>query len=64
MSTSTPIAEIPTVYTITRDVIVGGYNVLADGFMLKDDTGRVHNFTSRNSARKRIARERSGNFHR
>jgi hypothetical protein len=49
-------------------VIVSWYNGFAiereDGTLLRNRYGAVREFATRNSARKRIARERSGDFHR
>lgn len=38
------------------------YNVVTGTYLL-DHTGKVRSFTSRAVARKRISRERKGNFH-
>ena len=40
-----------------------GFTIARDGITLTNRYGSVRIFATRNSARKRIARERSGNFH-
>lgn len=55
-TTGTPVYRI----VLTND----GFMVTLDGNPLRDQNGLVRYFRTRNSARKRIARERSGNFHR
>jgi hypothetical protein len=42
-----------------QDFVIEG----PDGMILRDSNGRWRTFKTRNSARKRIARERAGNFH-
>lgn len=49
-------------YTITTND-AGNFIVLRDGQPLRDVYGNTRWFTSRNAARKRISRERKGNFH-
>ena len=34
-----------------------------DGMLLRDTNGNIRRFITRNAARKRVSRERSGNFH-
>jgi hypothetical protein len=42
----------------------GNYYILKDGLTLFDEQNQIRFFKTRNSARKRVSRERSGNFHR
>lgn len=63
MSTST----MENVTTDRFEIVRTTYNdfeVLKNGVALTDRNGYRRIFLTRNSARKRIARERSGNFHR
>jgi hypothetical protein len=39
------------------------YLVMKNGIVLRAKNNHIRYFVSRNSARKRISRERSGNFH-
>lgn len=51
-------------YTIVTSEVGYGYNVrLADGTFLVGQDGQRRHFTTLGSARKRISRERRGNFH-
>ena len=66
MSTTT--TSITTVTTGTEDSFeivsyFGGYAVKRNGLLLVNDRGDVRVFVTRNAARKRISRERRGNFH-
>lgn len=62
MSTNTLTTVTGTAYF--QIVTNGGYfYVVRDGVYLTDRNGRVRTFITRNAARKRISRERSGNFH-
>lgn len=45
------------------DQRIGGFVVLRNGFELRDADGWARIFRTRNSARKRISRERRGNYH-
>jgi len=58
MSTAT---ETTTTYEIVSTDT--GYAILRDGSYLTDSRGNVRTFVTRNAARKRISRERTGNFH-
>jgi hypothetical protein len=51
-------------YRILPNPIGTGF-VIEDptGLLLRDNKGVVRAFTTRNAARKRISREKSGNFH-
>ena len=55
-----------TSYTIEPSFEEDGYFevITNNGLYLRDKDGNVRLFKTRNSARKRIARERSGNLHR
>lgn len=63
MTTQTTAAPT-TQYTIEVDSF-GTFTVLdnATGAHLLDKYGTIRRFSTRNAARKRISRERSGNFH-
>jgi hypothetical protein len=51
-------------FEIVTDTYRGyGFNVTRDGVALTDRYGSTRNFTTRNSARKRISRELRGDFH-
>ena len=64
MTTSTTsTTTTTTAYTYEWSETFGAYVVLVDGRFLRNDLGNVRLFATPNSARKRIARERSGNFH-
>jgi hypothetical protein len=67
MSNETNTATISTIpnLEIVPDTYSGyGYNVRrVDGTRLTNRLGAVRIFATRNSARKRISRERVGNFH-
>lgn len=39
------------------------YAIEVDGNLLRDSAGEVRSFATRNAARKRVSRERRGNFH-
>lgn len=45
------------------DVTPNDFSIMCDGTLLKNKDGERRYFKTRNSARKRIARERSGNLH-
>ena len=56
--------------TITKDTFViihdfwtGSYIIERNGMILRDKNGWTRRFVSRNGARKRISRERLGDFH-
>lgn len=55
----------PTVITDTYEIVAydGLFYVTRNGQDLTDHRGDSRSFISRNAARKRISRERSGNFH-
>lgn len=55
--------QTPDTYSVQFSAVDGNYRVFRNGVFLTDRHGMVRVFTSANSARKRIARERSGNFH-
>jgi hypothetical protein len=44
-------------------LVNGRFGIEYGGNLLRNNDGNVREFNTRNSARKRIARERSGNFH-
>ena len=60
MTTTTTI-EQPTYAIVSNGA--GAWNVLVNGEVLTDSTGMPRTFNTRATARKRISRERSGNFH-
>ena len=64
MSTSTTAS--PANYRIvSHPIIYGTFAITGPGALfLRDKWNNIRSFATRNSARKRIARERSGNFHR
>ncbi len=59
MSTST----LTPTFRILTDA--DGYFVIEgpDGMLLRDKNNNIRRFIARNAARKRISRERTGNFH-
>ena len=64
MTTSTTTTTATTTFTYEYSEAFGAYVVIVNGLhILRDALGAVRTFATPNSARKRIARERSGNFH-
>ncbi len=65
MSNTSTTETTSTGFEIVADTYRGyGFNVTRDGVALTDRYGSTRNFTTRNSARKRISRELRGDFHR
>jgi len=54
-----------TTTTATYEVVTefGSFFVLKNGEYLRDKTGAAYKYNSASGARKRITRDRSGNFH-
>ena len=50
-------------YEIVWNAVAALFTVVKNGAALVDSAGYARLFKTRNAARKRIARERSGNFH-
>jgi hypothetical protein len=56
-------AEMIDYYEVVQLIEGGFYYVYKNGVLLKDKNGTDRRFKTRNSARKRVARERAGDFH-
>lgn len=63
MDTMTMSDTVEATFVIWNNTSGPGFVVTRNGVFLTDRNNQVRTFTTRSSARKRIARERSGNFH-
>lgn len=59
-NTTTKVADV---YTIKTDWFAGSFYIVRNGNVLVNKSGWTRYFSSRNGARKRISRERRGDFH-
>lgn len=63
-TTSTTASTVSSTFEIVPySTSEGTWAVLHNGLYLRDKNYNIREFKTRNSARKRIARERSGNLH-